>query len=84
MIKITKVDDSDINYNWEDEVCLDDMGFSKDIVILGDRKSVVYGDDLLVDIIRGDYYDDDTREVPTEDGFLEDEVIGYDYDLYEE
>lgn len=84
MIKIIKRNDSDIYYHWEDEVCLDDMGLSKDIVILGDRNSIVYGDDDLAGIVKGNYYDDDTREVPTEDGFLEDEVIGYDYDHYEE
>ena len=84
MIKITKINDSDVYYRWEDEICLDDMGLAKDIIILGDRKSTVYGDDTLVEVVKGDYYDDDTREVPTEDGFLEDEVIGYDYDKYEE
>lgn len=85
MIKITKLDDNNIYYyNWEDQINLDDLGFSKDIVILGDRKSTVYGDDTLVEVIKGNYYDDGTREVVTEDGFLEDEVIGYDYDKYEE
>ena len=84
MIKITKVDDSDVYYRWEDEIDLDGLGFSEDIVILGDRKSVLYGDETLVDVVKGDYYDDDAREVVTEDGFLEEETIAYDYDTYEE
>ena len=84
MITITKVNDNDVYYNWEDQINLDDLGFSKDIVIFGDRKCVLFGDETLVNIIKGDYYDYDTREVPTEDGFLEDEEIGYDYDRYEE
>ena len=84
MITITKVDDNQVYYRWEDEIDLDSLGYAKDIVILGDRKSVIYGDDTLVDVIKGDYYDDDTKEIVTEDGFYEDETIAYDYDTYEE
>ena len=84
MTKITKVDDNHVYYRWEDEIDLDSLGLAEDIVILGDRKCVLYGDSTLVDICKGDYYDDDTQEIVTEDGFLEDETIAYDYDTYEE
>ncbi len=84
MIKITRVDDNDVYYNWEDEINLDDLGFAEDIVILGDRRSVLYGNDTLVDVVKGDYYDDEAREVIDEAGYPEDETIAYDYDTYEE
>ena len=71
---LKKVPDEDVWYRFEDEV---DLNYdSNNIVICGNRDFQEFGDKTLIDIIKGDYYDDDLDE--------KGETIGYDYDVYEE
>lgn len=71
---LKKVPDEDVWYRFDDEVCLFE---NKDnIVITGNRDFTSYGDETLIKVIKGDYYDEDKDK--------NGEVIGYDYDTYEE
>lgn len=71
---VKKVPDEDVYYNWDDELDLTEV--KNDIVILGDRHYVVFGNDTPLDIVKGDFYDDDLDE--------NGEVIGYDYETLPE
>ena len=67
MITLKKVPDEDVYYRFEDEVCLD---YDADnIVIFGNRDFESFGNDLFIQVIKGDYYDDE---------------LGYEYDILEE
>ena len=66
---LKKVPDDDVWYRFDDEVCIFE---NKDnIVITGNRDFNSYGDETLIKVIKGDYYDEDKDE--------NGEVIGYDY-----
>ena len=84
MITIKKVDDNDVYYDWKDWVYLDEV--EDDLVILGDRKAVLFGNSTYVEVVKGDYYDDDTIQDVSDDGLFETdpEVIGYSYDTLAE
>lgn len=64
---VKKVPDENVYYDWNDQVDLTDE--KEDIVILGDRHHVVFGESTPVSIVNGDYCDDDR---------------GYDYETIEE
>lgn len=59
---LRKVPDEDMYYNFEDEVEID----TSKIVICGNRNYREFGDETLIDIIEGNYYDD---------------IDGYDYEV---
>ena len=61
---LRKVPDENVYYNFEDEVEID----TSKIIIWGNRNYREYGDKELIDVIKGDYYDDD---------------FGYDYDTFD-
>jgi hypothetical protein len=61
---VKKVPDEQVYYNFDDQVELD----FENIVICGNRNFISYGDKTLIDIIQGDYYDDE---------------VGYDYETFE-
>lgn len=61
---LRKVPDEDMYYNFEDEVEID----TSKIVICGNRNYREFGDETLIDIIEGNYYDDE---------------VGYDYEPLE-
>lgn len=66
-ITIKKTPDEEVYYDWNDQIDLiEDVN---DIVILGERHYVMFGENAPVSIIKGDYYDDD---------------CGYDYNTIEE
>ena len=52
---LRKVPDEDMYYNFEDEVEID----TSKIVICGNRNYREIGDETLIDIIEGNYYDDE-------------------------
>ena len=62
---LRKVPDEDIYYIFEDEVEID----TEKIIIYGNHNFREFGDSVLLSIVSGDYYDDDT---------------GYEYDIFEE
>ena len=62
---LRKVPDEDVYYNYEDEIELDDTK----IIIYGNSRYKGFGDEELISVISGDYYDDET---------------GYDYDTFEQ
>lgn len=64
---IKKVPDENVYYDWTDQVDLTEE--KGDIVILGGRRYVVFGESTPISIANGDYYDDD---------------FGYDYEIVEE
>ena len=66
---VKKIPDERVYYDWKDEVDLTEE--AKDIVIIGDRHYIMFGDDDAVKIIKGDFYDD---------AFVD----GYDYETIEE
>ena len=66
---VKKVPDEDVYYRWDDQVYLDEV--ADDIVIIGDRHYIMFGNDDAVRIIKGDFYD----------GVLEDP---YDYETIDE
>ena len=72
---IKRVPDENVYYDWRDEVDLSDI--AEDIVISGDRHYILYGSSTQVDIIKGDYWDND---IDPETG----EAIGYDYETIPE
>ena len=74
---IKKIPDDEVYYNWEEEVA-DLTEVKDDLVIIGDRHHVIFGNSEAVDIAKGDYYDDD--EDPNELS----EVIGYNYETIPE
>ena len=61
---LRKVPDENVYYNFEDEVEID----TSKVVICGNRNYRKVGDETLIDIIEGDYYDDE---------------VGYDYEPLE-
>ena len=61
---LRKVPDEDMYYNFEDEVEID----TSKIVICGNRNYREVGNETLIDIIEGNYYDD---------------IDGYDYNTFE-
>lgn len=64
---VKKVPDENVYYDWNDQIDLTEE--KDDIVILGERHYVVFGESTPVSIIKGDYCDDD---------------CGYDYETIEE
>ena len=62
---LRKVPDEDMYYRFEDEVEID----TDKIIIYGNHNFREFGDSVLLSIVSGDYYDDDT---------------GYEYDIFEE
>ena len=62
---LRKVPDEDTYYRFEDEVEID----TERIIIYGNHDFREFGDSVLLSIVSGDYYDDDT---------------GYEYDIFEE
>ena len=62
---LRKVPDEDMYYNFENEVEIDETK----IVICGNRNYRTVGDSTLLDIISGDYYDDE---------------VGYDYETMDD
>ena len=62
---LRKVPDEDMYYRFEDEVEID----TEKIIIYGNHNFREFGDSVLLSIVSGDYYDDDT---------------GYEYDIFEE
>ena len=62
---LRKVPDEDAYYRFEDEVEID----TERIIIYGNRNFREFGDPVLLSIVSGDYYDDDTD---------------YEYDIFEE
>ena len=62
---LRKVPDEDIYYIFEDEVEID----TEKIIIYGNHNFREFGDSVLLSIVSGDYYDDDT---------------GYEYDILEQ
>jgi hypothetical protein len=61
---VKKVPDEQVYYDFDDQVELD----FENIVICGNRNFISYGNKTLIDIIQGDYYDDE---------------VGYDYETFE-
>jgi hypothetical protein len=79
---LRKVPDEDMYYNFEDEVEID----TSKVVICGNRNYREFGDETLIDIIEGNYYDDidgydyevlDKLKKVTGKEWVRDEVIGY-------
>lgn len=70
-ITLTKTPDEQVYYSFEDQVELD---FEK-VCICGNRDWMSYGDNNIIDIINGDYYD----ETLDDDG----DTIGYNYETEE-
>ena len=62
---LRKVPVEDMYYRFEDEVEID----TEKIIIYGNHNFREFGDSVLLSIVSGDYYDDDT---------------GYEYDIFEE
>ena len=77
-ITISQIPDEQINYDFEDWV--DFSQYQDKMVITGNRDLASFGDDTLIKIIKGDYYDYDDTEVVAEDGTVSEETIGYDYE----
>ena len=72
---IKRVPDENVYYDWNDQIDLTEE--KNDLVIVGDRHYIMFGESTQVDIVKGDYYDDD---IDPETG----EAIGYDYDIIPE
>lgn len=56
MITIKRVPDEDVYYDWEDQIDL--MEEADDLLIMGDRHYVLFGNSTVKDIVNGDFYDD--------------------------
>lgn len=84
MIKLTQVDPQNVWFEFEDETNIEYEVENKTIVITGNRDFISFGDDTLVKVIKGDYYDDDLQLIERDDGSCYEETIGYDYDIYDE
>ena len=59
---LRKVPDEDMYYNFEDEVEID----TSKVVICGNRNYREFGDETLIDIIEGNYYDEETEKLVME------------------
>lgn len=76
MTIVKRIPDEQVYYDWNDWIDLTEE--RNDIVILGDRRYVMFGEKLPVSIVEEDYYDEDNSpENP-------DECIGYDYEIIDE
>jgi len=69
-------------YEFEDEV--DFSQYEDKMVIGGNRDFKSIGKDDYIQVIKGDYYDDDKTLVEEPDGTCYEDTIGYDYETAEE
>lgn len=74
----------DVYYTFADETGIDREVENKTIVISGNRHYEEYGDEDLIKVVKGDYYDDDQKLFENDDGTCYADSIGYDYDKFEE
>lgn len=81
-MKLKQVNPDNIWYEFEDEV--DFSQYEDKMVITGNRDFKSIGDDTLISIVKGDYYDDDETLIENDDGTCYEETIGYDYETAEE
>jgi hypothetical protein len=82
MIKLKQVNPENVWYEFEDEV---DFNQYKDkMVIAGNIDFKSIGDDDLIKVVKGDYYDEDETLVENPDGSCYEDTIGYDYETAEE
>lgn len=84
MTKVKQSKPGDVWYKFEDEVDINYEVNNKTIVIAGNREFTEFGDDDLIKVVKGNYYDDDKMLIDQEDGTCYEDVIGYDYDTAEE
>ncbi len=82
MMKLNKVDPEHVYYNFEDEV--DFSQYEDKMVIAGNRDFQSFGNDILIDVVKGKYYDEDQKLYIQNDGTCFEDVIGYDYETAEE
>lgn len=73
MNKLFKVEDSKVYIDIEEE--LDYEYYTDKLVLTGNHHMISMGDDTLIKVIEGEYYDDDLAEAIGD---------GYDYDILEE
>ena len=75
---LKQVKPENVWYEFEDEVDFDQ--YKDKMVIAGNREFKSIGDDTLISIVKGDYYDDDQTLIEREDGSCYEDTIGYAYE----
>lgn len=75
---LKQVDPENAYYDFEDEV--DFEQYKDKMVIAGNRDFKAFGDPDLINVVKGDYYDEDKTLFENEDGSCYEDVIGYDYE----
>ena len=81
-MKLKQVSPENVWYEFEDEV--DFSQYEDKMVIAGNRDFQEFGDPDLINIVKGNYYDDDETLIENEDGTCYEDAIGYDYETAEE
>ena len=82
MITIKRVPDEDVYYDWEDQIDLTEE--ADDLLIMGDRHYVLFGNSTVKDIVNGDYYDDELEDPYDYETIPElNKVLGGDWDYTE-
>lgn len=81
-MKLKQVSPENVWYKFEDEIDFDQ--YKDKMVITGNRNFQSFGDSDLIDVVKGDYYDEDETLIENEDGSCYEDVIGYDYETAEE
>jgi len=74
----------DVYYDFEDYTGIEHEIANKTLVIAGNRNFSEFGDDDLIKVVKGDYYDDDQMLFENDDGSCYESEIGYDYEKFEE
>ena len=82
MRTLRKVDPEQVWYDFDD--CVDFSQYEDKVIIAGNRHFKEYGDSTLVDVVMGNYYDEDSQLVVDDDCVCYEDEIGYDYDKYAE
>lgn len=76
-ILLKRIPDEEVYTSCFEEEYEAEEGVEKKILVCGNRDFREYGDETLLKVVKGDYYDDDIDPAT-------DESIGYDYEVLEE
>lgn len=79
---LKQVKPENVWYNFEDEV--DFSQYEDKMVIAGNRDFQTFGKSDFVEVVKGNYYDEDETLVENPDGTCYEDTIGYDYETAEE
>ena len=79
---LKQTDSKNVSYRFDDEI--DFSQYEDKMVIAGNKDFTAFGKEDLIDVVNGDYYDNDETLVENSDGTCYEDTIGYYYETAEE